>query len=273
MSDVYREIVRMSEAGEPGALVTVTAVEGHTPQVVGAKMIVRPDRGIVGTIGGGRVEHEAIERAMEAMNEGTARVVTYRLKAELGMCCGGQMELFVEPLRVPERLVLFGAGHVGCAVARAAAPCGFELVVVDERPDWNTPERFPWARQCLVSPHGDVMDELALRPRDFAVIATHNHDHDREILSAVLRTDAGYVGMIGSTRKVEKVMKQLRLEGLDDAQLERAHAPIGLDILAETPEEIAVAIVGELIRHRRRQTTQKTTRGAEVANLVAVVGE
>ena len=263
----------MSEAGEPGALVTVTAVEGHTPQVVGAKMLVRPDRGIVGTIGGGRVEHEAIERAIEAMEAGAPRVVTYRLKAELGMCCGGQMELFVEPLAIPERLVLFGAGHVGEAVARSAAPCGFELVVVDERPDWNTPERFSWARQRVVGHHGDAIGELRLRARDYVVIATHNHDYDREILGAVLRTDAGYVGMIGSTRKVAKVLKLLRLEGLSDAQLARTHAPIGLDILAETPEEIGVAIVGELIRHRRQKTSTKTTRGAEVANLASSVGD
>ena len=269
--DVYREIVRMTESGESGAVVTVTGVDGHTPQVVGAKMIVRPDGTIVGTIGGGRVEHEAIARAQEALAEGTPRVVTYRLKAELGMCCGGQMELFVEPLQIPERLVLFGAGHVGCALARSAAPCGFELVVVDERPDWNTPERFPTARQRLVAPHDDVLAELGLRPRDYVVIATHNHDYDRAILCAALRTAAGYVGMIGSTRKVDKTLKQLRLEGLSEEQLGRAHAPIGLDILAETPEEIAVAIVGELIRHRHRVTTSKTTRGAEVANLSTVV--
>ena len=271
--DVYREIVRMSEAGEPGALVTVTAVDGHTPQVVGAKMIVRPDRSIVGTIGGGRVEHEAIARGLEAIEAGTPRTVTYRLKAELGMCCGGQMELFVEPLAIPDRLVLFGAGHVGCALARFSASCGFELVVVDERPDFNTPERFPWARQRWVGHHDDAIAELELRARDYVVIATHNHDYDREILGAVLRTEAGYVGMIGSTRKVDKTMKQLRLEGLDDGQLARAHAPIGLDILAETPEEIGVAIVGELIRHRRQQTSAKTTRGAAVANLTTTVGD
>ena len=117
------------------------------------------------------------------------------------------------------------------------------------------------------------MDALGLGPRDYVVIATHNHDFDREILGAALRTDAGYVGMIGSTRKVAKVMKQLRLEGLDATKLDRTHAPIGLDILAETPEEIAVSIVGELIRHRRRATSSKSTRGAEVANMASGVGD
>lgn len=265
--DLYREIVRLTEAGEPGVVVTVTSVDGHTPQVVGAKMLVRPDGSIVGTIGGGRVEHEAIACALEAMETQKARVVTYRLKAELGMCCGGQMELFIEPLQIPQRLVLFGAGHVACALARAAAPCAFEVIVIDERPDWNTPERFPSARQHLLEAHGDVIVALDLKPRDYVVIATHNHDFDREILCATLKTRAGYIGMIGSTRKVDKTMKQLRLEGLDEETLARAHAPIGLDILAETPEEIAVSIAGELIRHRRQHSSSKTTRGADVSHL------
>jgi xanthine dehydrogenase accessory factor len=269
--DLYREILRLTEAGEPGVVVTVTSVDGHTPQVVGAKMLVRPGGGIVGTIGGGRVEHEAIAVALEALETQRPRVVSYRLKAELGMCCGGQMELFVEPLQIPQRLVLFGAGHVACALARAAAPCGFEVIVIDERPDWNTPERFPSARQHLLTPHIDVMVDLDLKPRDYVVIATHNHDFDREILCATLPTSAGYVGMIGSSRKVDKTMKQLRLEGLDEQTIARAHAPIGLDILAETPEEIAVSIVGELIRHRRQATSSKTTRGALVTHLSSTV--
>ena len=265
--DLYREIVRLSEAGEPAVLVTVTAVDGHTPQVVGAKMIVRPDGSISGTIGGGRVEHEAIARAKEALEAEKPRLVTYRLKAELGMCCGGQMELFIEPLLPAERLLVFGAGHVGCALGRAASPCGFELLVIDERPDWNTVERFPFARRHLVMPHDDALAELELKGRDYVVIATHNHDFDREILSSVIGTDAGYIGMIGSSRKVKKVFKELRLEGVDEALLARAHAPIGLDISAETPEEIAVSILGELIRHRRQMSSEKTTRGAQVEHL------
>lgn len=269
--DLYREILRLTEAGEPGVVVTVTSVDGHTPQVVGAKMLVRADGAIVGTIGGGRVEHEAIAVALETLETQRPRVVSYRLKAELGMCCGGQMELFVEPLQIPQRLVLFGAGHVACALARAAAPCGFEVIVIDERLDWNTPERFPSARQHLLTPHIDAMVDLDLKPRDYVVIATHNHDFDREILCATLPTNAGYVGMIGSSRKVDKTMKQLRLEGLDEQTIARAHAPIGLDILAETPEEIAVSIVGELIRHRRQATSSKTTRGALVTHLSSTV--
>lgn len=270
--DLYREIVRLSEAGERAALVTVTAVEGHTPQVIGAKMLVRPDGSISGTIGGGRVEHEAIARAQEVLESRKASVVTYRLKAELGMCCGGQMEFFIEPLEPKERLVLFGAGHVGCALGRVASPCGFELLVIDARPEWNSVERFPFARTRTLEPYADAIAELTLSARDYVVIATHNHDADREILREALKTEAGYIGMIGSSRKVDKVLKQLRLEGLSDDRLARAHAPIGLDILAETPEEIAVSILGELIRHRRQVSSSKTTRGSSVAHLSDKVG-
>lgn len=247
-------------------LVTVIAVDGHTPQVVGAKMIVQPDGAPIGTIGGGRVEHEVIARALECLETGRPALHTFRLKAELGMCCGGQMEIFLEPLRVPERLVLFGAGHVAHALARAAAPCGFELIVIDERADWNTLERFPTARARRVEPVEDALADLALRDTDYVVIATHNHDYDRQILGAVLGTPADYVGMIGSTRKVQKTFRQLQLEGLEERALSRVHAPIGLDILAETPEEIAVAIIGELIRHRRQRGSTKKTRGAAIAS-------
>ena len=264
MQDVYAEILRMREQGLEGALVVVTDVRGHTPQVVGAKMIVRPDGGLVGTIGGGRVEHVVIERAQAALAEGQATHATFDLKAELGMCCGGRMTVYIEPVVAAERLVLFGAGHVARATAQFAATCGFHVVVVDERDEWNSAARFPAPMQRLVEPHGDFLARFAARSTDYVVITTHNHDHDREILGRCAPTAAGYVGMIGSTRKVHKALKQLRIEGLDEATLARAHAPIGLDILAETPEEIGVAIVGELIRHRRAERSRKQTRGAPV---------
>lgn len=261
--DVFREIVHLMDEGLPGVLVTVTEVEGHTPQVAGAKMIVRPDGSIAGTIGGGRIEHVVVSRALEVLASGEPATESWQLKAELGMCCGGRMTVFFEPIRATERLLLFGAGHVARATADLAAKTGFRVTVVDERPEWNSAERFAGAER-LVQPHGDVLPNLDLGPRDLVVIATHNHDHDREILGSVLRTAAGYVGMIGSTRKCEKTRKALRLEGLSDEVLARAHAPIGLDIFAETPEEIAVSIVGELVRHRRAATSKKKTRGAPV---------
>ncbi len=257
----------MQAAGEPGVLVVVTAVDGHAPQVVGAKMIVRPDRSIIGTIGGGRVEHVVQDRALEVLESGRAERTSFQLKAELGMCCGGRMEVYMEPVVAVERLFLFGAGHVAEPTSAFASACGFEVTVIDERADYNTPERFPQAVRHHVAPHGDVFSSLEIGARDYVVITTHNHDHDRDVLARALRTEARYIGMIGSTQKVKKTFAQLRLEGLTDSDLARARTPIGLDIFAETPAEIAVAIVGELIRERREGPSQKKTRGAEVVSM------
>jgi xanthine dehydrogenase accessory factor len=267
MSGIYRELLRMSAAGEPGALVVVTGVKGHAPQVVGAKMIVRMDGTVVGTIGGGRVEQAVTERALEIARSGQPQSLSYQLKAELGMCCGGLMEVYVEPLETRQRLILFGAGHVAMPTARLAHQVGFEVVVVDERPDWNSAERFPDAAERAVEPHRDFLARVELGATDHVVITTPSHDFDRELLGLTVQTGAGYVGMIGSTRKVEKARMTLLAEGVPQHALDRAHTPVGLDILAETPEEIAVSIVGELIRHRRQQTSRKKTRGAAVASL------
>jgi len=172
----------------------------------------------------------------------------------------------MEPILPTLRLILFGAGHVAQPTASLAASCGYEVAVVDERSDWLSPARFPSATTRSVAAHGDFLAGAELRPTDSVVITTHNHDYDFEILAAVLRHDVGYVGMIGSTKKVATTFKRLRLQGVTDEVIGRVHAPIGLDICAETPAEIAVAIVGELIRHRRTARSQKKTRGSEVAS-------
>ena len=260
----------MEASGERGVLVVVTGVEGHAPQVVGAKMIVRPHGSatpIEGTIGGGRVEHVVQERALAVLETGRPERASFQLKAELGMCCGGRMEVYMEPIVARERLFLFGAGHVAQPTAALAASCGYEVAVIDEREEFNTEARFPEAKRRYVAPYEEVFSSLEISPRDVVVIATHNHDYDREILHLSLETGASYVGMIGSTQKVKKTTKRLRLEGVEPEALARAHAPIGLDILAETPAEIAVAIVAELIRHRRQASSTKKTRGAPVAPL------
>jgi xanthine dehydrogenase accessory factor len=261
---VLATVAAMEQRGEPGALVVVVATSGHTPQVVGAKMLVRPDGTTEGTVGGGRVEQVVVDEALEVLATGLPRLVSHKLKAELAMCCGGQMDLYIEPVVATPRLILFGAGHVARPTAIVAALCGFRVLVVDDRPDWNSAERFAGAERWVL-PHEDAFAQLTLGPMDYVVITTPNHDSDREILGRMAPSAAGYVGMIGSTRKVEKALRQLQAEGISPEHLARAHAPIGLDIAAETPEEIAVSIVGELIRHRRRPLSRKSTRGSEVS--------
>jgi xanthine dehydrogenase accessory factor len=267
MNHIFDQITGLMEAGECGTLVVVTSVSGHTPQVVGAKMVVKQDGTLIGTVGGGRFEHVIIEKALSVLETGTPETLSLRLKAELGMCCGGEMEVYMEPLTPAERLICFGAGHVAEHTLALASTCGFQTVVVDERADWNSSLRFPGARQRHVGSHIDFLHDWSFRATDTVVIMTHNHDYDRDILARVLRLHDGYVGMIGSIRKVEKSFKQLRLEGFSSDTLARVHAPIGLDILAVSPAEIGVSVVGELIRHRHQANSQKKTHGSSVESM------
>jgi xanthine dehydrogenase accessory factor len=189
--------------------------------------------------------------------------VTFKLKAELGMCCGGRMEVWMEPVPATPRLLLCGAGHVGKATAELATAVGLRVEVLDHRPEWNTAERFSVTRHT-----GEPVATLtALASEgDLVVITTHDHDLDKRLVDAALRTEASYVGMIGSHRKASSTRRFLALAGHAEAAIERVHMPIGLDIFAETPEEIGLAIVAELVRHRREPASRKTTRGAAVGS-------
>ena len=177
------------------------------------------------------------------------------------------MSMYIEPIQGRHRLHIFGAGHVAAPTAALAARCGFQVSVVDEREDWCTKLRFPDAHTLSTAHHLDYVHERSMSPLDYVVITTHNHDHDREILGRMLEEEPGYVGMIGSTRKAQKALRELAAAGCPAEALERAHTPIGLDILAETPDEIAVSIVGEMIRHRHAHSSLKQTHGKAVASL------
>lgn len=266
MWNVLRELLALRDRGGRGMLVLVTDVQGHAPQVVGARMLVYPDRRIVGTIGGGAVEARVIDRIDAVLAGRRPLKEVFKLKLELGMCCGGQMEVYMEPIGPADRLVLFGAGHVSQATATIAAMCGFDIVVVDDRSEWNSAERFPTAERCVLPPR-DWLATAELGPRDHVLVTTHDHALDKALLEVCAPSAAGYVGMIGSTRKVKSTVRHLQLADVAGDAIERIHMPVGLDILAETPEEIAVSIVGELVRHRRAPITGKQTRGAEVDSL------
>jgi xanthine dehydrogenase accessory factor len=259
---VWDALVAARSAGGGGWAALVVGVQGHAPQVVGARLILRDDGVVVGTIGGGAVEHEVLARA-RAWTGGPG-VVRLLLTAELGMCCGGAMDVYIERFDPAPALLVLGAGHVGAATARLALSVGFAVTVADARADWNHPDRLPDPIRRAVGAPGDAVGAAAARATDAVLVCTHDHDLDKQLLSAALRRGFGYVGMIGSTRKVARAVDHLRLDGHEDAAIAAVHMPVGLDLAAETPEEIAVAIVGELVRWRRRPTSRKTTRGAAV---------
>ena len=254
MREVYEELLRLEASGTPAALALVTGAKGSTPQVIGAKMVVHADGALVGTVGGGRFEKEVIAAALDVIEEGVPRTVEFSLTSELEMCCGGTMQAYIEPVRARERLIIFGAGHVGRATAATARSVGFSVLVVDERASWNTAERFPGCELHRDEPE-DFLDAFARRSEDSILVTTHDHARDRAIVELVIEGPQRWTGMIGSRRKAAKTRDHLKIRGKSDDLVARLVSPVGVAIDARSPEEIAVSIVGALIavRHKGRE--------------------
>lgn len=256
--DIYEQIVQLRREGRRGAVATIVNVRGSIPSFKTAKMLVRDDGSIVGTIGGGCVEADVWQAAREVMESEKPRTLTFDLnqdpKFDTGLVCGGTLEVFVEPVLPPALLYVFGAGHVALNLCRTASSAGFDVIVTDDRSSYATKERFPSAHEVHVLDFDDAMQKLDPSESSFIVIVTRGHRDDMKILRWAVQTRARYVGMIGSKRKVIKIFKTLQEDGLPAHLFERVHAPIGLDIGAITPEEIAVAITAELVAIRRHAT-------------------
>jgi len=254
--DIYEQIVQLRREGRRGAVATIVNVRGSIPSFRTAKMLVRDDGSIVGTIGGGCVEADVWQAAREVMESEKPRTLTFDLnqdpKYDTGLVCGGTLEVFIEPVLPPALLYIFGAGHVAASVCKVAALAGFDPVVTDDRSSYATRERFPAAREVHALDFKEAMQKLDPNETSYIVIVTRGHRDDMRILSWAVQTRARYIGMIGSRRKVIGIFKTLQSEGMSADLFERVHAPIGLDIGAVTPEEIAVAITAELIAVRRR---------------------
>jgi len=253
--DLFEEIVRLRQQGRKCALATIVHTRGSIPSFQASKMLVRDDGSIVGTVGGGCVEAEVWAAAREVMEDEKARKLTFNLNADprydVGLTCGGTLEIFVEPILANPVCYVCGAGHVGHFVSKIASMAGFATIIVDDRAQYASRERFPEA----ASVHADEWEKsfAQLDPNEFAyiVIATRGHKDDMRVLRWAVSTRARYVGLIGSQRKVLEIFKALEEEGVAREKLERIHAPIGLEIGALTPEEIAVSIVAEMIAVRR----------------------
>ncbi|MET0384320.1 MAG: XdhC family protein [Polyangiales bacterium] len=247
--EVMAAVLGVLERGERAALATLTRVGGSTPQRPGARLLLFSDGRTLGTIGGGAIEHDVLEALRETLQSGESRVVTRELAHDLGMCCGGRMEVFIEPIIGAPRLVLLGAGHVAKPTAALARRIGFEVLVVDDREELATAERFP---DCTL----DVRDPASflrlagLTQRDWLLIMTHDHQLDEAALALAFAQPVAYIGMIGSKRKVFRLLQRVAAKGhvIDRT---RVFAPVGLSIGALGPEEIAVSIVAELIALRR----------------------
>jgi xanthine dehydrogenase accessory factor len=252
--DLFEEIVRMRRAGERGALATIVHTNGSIPSYESSRMLVREDGSIAGTIGGGCVEADVWAAAKEVMQIEQPRKMTFNLNHEAeydaGLICGGTLEIFVEPILPQPVLYIFGGGHVSSAVARSASAVGFGIAIADDREAFANAERFPMAGE-LYTTYEDAFEKIKPNASSYLLIVTRGHKDDMRVLAWAVRTDARYIGMIGSKRKVLSVYKALEREGYSPREFERVHAPVGLDIGALSPEEIAVSIAAELIAVRR----------------------
>jgi len=255
MEDIYQEIVRVKAGGEEVALVTVVRASGSTPREEGAKMLVRPDGSIIGTIGGGSLEAQVIREAVKVIRQGKPKRLHRSLAAkeaeEAGMICGGELEVFIEPILTPPALYIFGGGHIALALAKMGKLVGFNITVIDDRAEFAHAERFPEANVILAEDFTKSFPRVKIDKSSYIVIVTHGHRHDEVVLEWAVGTPARYIGMIGSKTKNETIFTHLRARGILQKQLDRAHAPIGLEIEAQTPEEIAVSILAEVIKVRR----------------------
>ena len=250
--DVLARAAQLSAEGRRYALVTVVRTAGSTPRKPGAKMIVCEDGELCGTVGGGRIEQELIEEAKAALAEGKPRMVKRHLTHELAMCCGGEMEAFIEPMGRVERLVLVGGGHINFALAPMAARVGFEVILVDEMEEFATPERFPNARR-IVHDWEPARWGLPFDRDTYIVVATRDHAVDQKVLELLAGERPAYLGVVGSRGKMGRFRKRLEAKGIAADWIETVRGPIGVDIGADTPEEIAVAVLAELIGVRRKR--------------------
>ena len=255
MREVLEAALRAEASGEPAAMVTVVATEGSTPQKAGARMVVFGDGRIVGTIGGGCLEAEMSWRAREAIGGRRPKLVSYDLTpdqaGEDGLVCGGRMQVFIEPIEGTPVLCLFGAGHVAQPLAGIAKACGFRVEIADDRVKFANRERFPGADAIVIDEFTAAAARMTLGPNSYAIVVTRGHKGDAEALQAVLGRGLRFVGLLGSRPKVVHIFAALEAKGVAREELARVHAPLGLEIGAQTPEEIAVSILAEMIAVRR----------------------
>jgi xanthine dehydrogenase accessory factor len=249
--EVFAAVADALERGEPAALVTIVSTTGSTPQRVGAKMLVFADGRLVGTIGGGCYENDAFWKAREAITNRRPQLVHYELSddfaQETGLICGGQMDVYIEPIEPSPELYVVGAGHVGYHLAKLALEVGFRVHVIDDREKFANRERFPNATEVVAEDIPTWIERTRIPPHAYVVIVTRGHTNDLEALRALAPRDLRYLGLIGSRAKVARIYDALTADQMAPDLLRNVHAPIGLDIGAVTPQEIAVSILSELI--------------------------
>ena len=255
--DVYEELVHLRRSGQKAALATIIEVQGSIPSAQSAKLLVREDGSMVGTIGGGCTEAEVWNAAREVMENERPQRLRFDLSQDAaydqGLICGGQLEVYIEPILPIPSAFIFGGGHISKSLSKVATLAGFRTTIIDNRETYANRERFPEAVEIHAEEYEDVFPKLAINESSYVVIVTRGHKDDMRILRWAIDQPARYIGMIGSKRKLIEIVKNFQAdEGIAPEKLDRVHSPMGFDIGAVTPEEIAVSVVGEMIHWRRQ---------------------
>ena len=257
MNTIYQALSELAKNNESAALCTVVKSEGSTPRHVGSKMLVYPDNRLIGTVGGGELESRVIKAAIESLKSGNAQTLSYTMadpsRGDPGVC-GGTVEVFVEPILPPAMIVVIGGGHVGKAVVHLAKWLGFRVAVSDDRPEFCNPESVPGADAYYPVEMGKLTEQLKVTPQTYLVITSRGSSVDAQGLPSLLESNAAYIGVIGSRRRWLTTVKALKEKGVSEEKFARVHSPMGLELNAETPEEIAVSIMAEVLMVRDRGT-------------------
>jgi len=261
--DIYEEIVRLKKDSRASALATIIQCVGSSPQKHGAKMLVRDDGSLAGTLGGGCLEGEVVQTALMTIRDGMPRSTSFELtERQGGLVCGGKVLVYIEPIFPEPRLFILGAGHVGKALSKVAAFSGFRVTVADDREEYANRENIPDATEILVHDFDSIFSGIAVDSRASIVVATRGHNHDLDALRASLKTDVGYIGLLGSRRKRALLFKALSEEGFSKTDIDRVIIPAGLPINSVTPEEIAISIMAQIIQQRRARAPEGLSSGA-----------
>ncbi|MEW5758979.1 MAG: xanthine dehydrogenase accessory protein XdhC [Candidatus Omnitrophota bacterium] len=235
------------------ALVTIVDVKGSTPRQIGARMIVFSNGSIEGTIGGGKIEYDIQKDSQYLIRHSQSCLKEYSLNKERGLLCGGKMSVFIEVFKPKEKIIIFGAGHIGKALYKLASVLDFEIIIIDQRKEFAKKDIFPNAKKIICKSPMEAIKELNINKNSYIVIVTHGHEHDYIILKNIIKSSVVYIGMIGSKNKIKSIFNKLRVTGISQNLIKKIYAPIGLNLGGDSPEEIALSILAEIVSIKNRR--------------------
>ena len=255
--NIYEQLSKLKSEGKPVALCIITQTSGSTPRSAGTKMLVHPDGSFTGTVGGGEFENLIVQKALESLKTGKPSLISYSLNdpdhGDPGIC-GGKMEVYVEPITKQHTLIIIGAGHIGNALVQIGSWLGFKIIVADDREGFANKENHPDADEHIEAPANKIVEKLDIHEFSYIVLTTRSVDIDIEILPQIFGSKAAYIGVIGSKRRWAEAQRKLLELNIDQQLITKVHSPMGLEINAETPKEIALSILAEIIMLREGGT-------------------